>query len=400
VGAEDGDRQAGDVQRLQLRIEELENQQNDAAQRHSQAVSLYMLELNQRSDAVHQRDLEIQKLVEQMQALEEACEGGAEQLAALRRERDAFEEELQERADAISAEPAPASLHLASAESAPAPRPSAEPARRPGGVRPPPTQAGIQNEERAGCIILAPGEELTVVHLEDHGPLRDTLRAAVDRYPYARYAALADAGVSADSGPHLLAVNLLAREVDPTAVICDPRWRLREPRALTYLAAGARGVVVGLVDFVPYPIEPDECATRLLERPGGTQRLLMVSDKIEVMNEIRAVLNRVRCSTSLALDGRQAFDLVGMVKPDAILIDLTLPRGEGLRLINRLRADPKTAGIGLVLALAEPFDATRFRADAARVLADCRFAPEDLCGALGQVLNEVQIGPDELRASA
>jgi hypothetical protein len=34
------------------------------------------------------------------------------------------------------------------------------------------------------------------------------------------------------------------------------------------------------------------------------------------------------------------------------------------------------------------------------VLADSRFAPEDLCGALGQVLNEVQIGPDELRASA
>jgi CheY-like chemotaxis protein len=201
-------------------------------------------------------------------------------------------------------------------------------------------------------------------------------------------------------GQQLLAVNLLARDVDPVALICAPHWKHGEPRAFTYLAAGARGVVAGLVDFLPFPLEPDACATRLLERPGGTQRLLMVSDKIEPMNEIRAVLNRVKCSTSLALDGRQAFDLVGMVKPDVILVDLTLPRAEGLRLVSRLRADEKTASIGLVFALGEAFDAGRFRADATRVLGDCRLTPDELSAALENVLAEVQAHAGELRETA
>ena len=124
----------------------------------------------------------------------------------------------------------------------------------------------------------------------------------------------------------------------------------------------------------------------------------MVSDKIELMNEIRAVLNRVKCSTSVALDGRQAFDLVSMVKPDAILIDLTLPRAEGIRLVNRLRSDAKTAGIPIIFALGEALDLARFRADATRVLADCRFAAQDLGTAMARVLVDWQNDQDSLRA--
>ncbi|MEO8605299.1 MAG: response regulator, partial [bacterium] len=238
-----------------------------------------------------------------------------------------------------------------------------------------------------------------IVHVEDHASLRDALRGEVERCSGMRYAAAAEIGEDGHGQEPLLAINLLAKETDPLATVCDQRWGRGEPRAFTYLAAGTRGIIAGMTDFIPHPLAPDECATRLLERPGGTQRLLMVSDKIEVMNEIRAVLNRVRCSTSLALDGRQAFDLVGMVKPDAILIDLTLPRGEGLRLVGRLRADAKTAGIAIIFALGEALDVGRFRADAARVLADCRFAPEDLSGAFSQVLSDWRSGNDELRAA-
>ncbi|MGH7788446.1 MAG: response regulator, partial [Candidatus Binatia bacterium] len=251
--------------------------------------------------------------------------------------------------------------------------------------------------ERTAPVALGPGENLVVWHVEDQVPLREAVRTEVQRCARAHYAALGDAEAEAPVGPPLLAVNLLARDIDPLAVICDPRWGLREPRAFTYLAAGARGVVAGMVDFIPHPFEPDECATRLLERPGGTQRLLMVSDKIEVMNEIRAVLNRVKCSTSLALDGRQAFDLVGIVKPDAILIDLTLPRAEGLRLINRLRSDPKTVGISIIFALGEALDLARFRSEAARVLADSQFSQEELATALNQVLTEVSNEAEAMR---
>jgi len=423
--SEEADRQRGELLRMQARLEELERQQSDAAQRHSQAVSLYMLELNQRSDALRQRDLEVQRLEEQLRLLELACEEGAEHVAMLRNERDALE---AQRAAGVPAERAAAApnaevaaprndkLRLAGADdtalddaiealerlgSAPAarPRPSAR-AEQPRGESGRGEGGELRLVEKsAGAPRSAEPRPSLIVHVEDHVPLRDVLRAEVERCSGARYAVATEVGESGHGQQPLLAVNLLAKEVDPFSTICDARWGRGEPRAFTYLAAGSRGIISGIADFIPYPFEADECATRLLERPGGTQRLLMVSDKIEVMNEIRAVLNRVRCSTSLALDGRQAFDLVGMVKPDAILIDLTLPRGEGLRLVGRLRADAKTAGISIIFALGEALDVGRFRADATRVLADSRFAPEELSGAFAQVLTEWRNGQDELRAA-
>ncbi len=411
AGAEDAERQKSDMARLQTRLEELERQQGDATQRHSQAVSLYMTELNQRSDALHQREIEIERLQEQLRLIGEAVEDGAEELTGVRRERDLLE--LQVR-DLETARPRPRAgegLRLTGDPVAVAPPveaaqvdlPPAAPSR-PEVPRPMRSEASgdLRLVEKASARrppAAATSREEVVVHVEDDAPLRAAVRAAVEGAGGHRYMALAQGDEPPADVMPFLAVNLLARDLDPLAAILDPRWGHLDPRAFTYLAAGTRGLIAGMVDFIPYPCEPDACATRLLERPGGTQRLLMVSDKIEVMNEIRAVLNRVRCSTSLALDGRQAFDLVGMVKPDAVLIDLTLPRGEGLRLVNRLRSDPKTAGLSIIFALGEPLDLGRFRADATRVLGECRFSADDLTGSLARALTELELQEEDVRAA-
>ena len=407
AGAEEAERQKGELARLQARLEEVERQQADATQRHSQAVSLYMLELNQRSDALHQRDLEVQRLQEQLRVVESAVEDGAAQLSSLRRERDLYELQVRELesqrprqrpveapvaidddlldaveetvAEALPLEPEPVATEMRLVDSKPAPAAAApvKPVRR----------------------VQSTDEPRLVIHVEDHDALRDAVRAEVERCGGLQYTALCDCSTDVPGIDPLLAVNLLAKDCDPLEAICDARWGMQEPRAFTYLASGTRGVIAGVTDIIPHPFSPDDCATRLLERPGGTQRLLMVSDKIEVMNEIRAVLNRVKCSTSVALDGRQAYDLVSMVKPDAILIDLTLPRAEGIRLVNRLRSDAKTATIPIIFALGEALDLARFRADATRVLADCRFSPQDLSSDVARVLVDWQNDQDGLRAT-
>jgi len=411
LGAEDAERQKSDMARLQARLEELEHQQGDAGQRHSQAVSLYMMELNQRSDALRQREIEVERLQEQLRLIGEAMEDGGEQLAGVRRARDLLGlqvrdleparprprtvEGLRLTGDRIVAAPPAAAPHV----EAPAAPSSRQEASRPirsegsGDLR------LVEKTSDSRPPPVASSRHTVVVHVEDQSPLREAVSAAVARGGGHRYMALGEGGEPPSGVAPVLAVNLLAKDFDPVATILDPRWGHRDPRAFTYLAAGARGLIAGMVDFIPYPCEPDACATRLLERPGGTQRLLMVSDKIEVMNEIRAVLNRVRCSTSLALDGRQAFDLVGMVKPDAVLIDLTLPRGEGLRLVNRLRSDPKTAALSIIFALGEPLDLGRFRAEATRVLAECRFSADELTTSLARALNDLDLQEEDVRAA-
>ncbi len=414
--AEEAEHYKDEVARLQARLDEVERQQADAAQRHSQAVGLYMLELNQRSEALHQRDLELQRLTEQLRIVEAAVEDGTDQIARLRGERDRLADALGDPAvprDADTSAPPSAAadgveddagLEAAAAAALAVIAGAESVATEPETARPS-TVTELRPADRAATVtpLRPPARRADgprrVVHVEDHALLREALRGEVERWPGLSYVAHGPDGGDAE-GAALLVVNLLARECDPLATICDGRWAPQEPRAFIYFATGGRGIVGGMMDVIPHPFSPDECATRLLGRPGGTQRLLMVSDKIELMNDIRTVLNRVQCSTSVALDGRQAFDLVGMVKPDAILIDLTVPRAEGVRLIARLRAEPKTARLPIILALGEPLDLGAFRADATRILTEARLTPQDLTTGVGQVLGEWHTEHSQMRATA
>jgi len=376
--------QEAELTRLRMRIEELVRQQEIAGQSGVEGVDAALGAT----------------LLEKLHAMEQAYESDGERLSALRRARESFERTLGNPGANGTPQAARGGAGHAEAptESTPGGR---EPARRAAST----ARAGRGADTRGADtqsaepvptgIVLEPGEELTVVQVEDHAPLREALQAVVDGCACARYAALDDIALDATGSPHLLAVNLLARETDPLAAICDARWRQREPHTFIYFAAGARGVIAGLAEFFPYPLEPNDCVTRLLERRGGTQRLLMVSDKIDSMNEIRAVLNRVDCSTSLALDGRQGFSLAGMVKPDAVFIDLTMPRGEGLRLVHRLRSHPETAAIAMIFALGEPYDAERFQFDAARVLGDSHLSGQALSEAFASVLGDIRMAEQQ-----
>ena len=97
----------------------------------------------------------------------------------------------------------------------------------------------------------------------------------------------------------VLALNMLTRTLDPIATLAEcAKLGIDDPVAFTYFAYGGRGFVAGMVDFFPHPFEPDGCASRLLGRSGGLQRLLAVSEDVDAMTGIREVLGRVRCSAA------------------------------------------------------------------------------------------------------
>jgi len=223
---------------------------------------------------------------------------------------------------------------------------------------------------------------VTVVHLEDRLALQAALRTAVEKYGYARYTVADDAGDGARQSRSLLAVNLLLEARDPLlAVQSASKWGLETPWAFTYCADETRGMVLGMVDFFPPPFEPDDCVTRLLERRGAAQKLLIVSDAVDATSELRSILTRLGCATSVAFDARQALALIPMVNPDIILVDLNLPKGEGLRVIGRVRADPANRDVVFALMWQTAIDHGEFRHQAARIVRDFTFSGDDLrCG--------------------
>lgn len=50
-----------------------------------------------------------------------------------------------------------------------------------------------------------------------------------------------------------------------------------------------------------------------------------------------------------ASDGEQGLDLVRKSKPDVVLVDLVMPRMDGIEVCRRLKLDPETRQIPLIL---------------------------------------------------
>ncbi len=67
----------------------------------------------------------------------------------------------------------------------------------------------------------------------------------------------------------------------------------------------------------------------------------------------------------LAVDGQQAIEVVGRVRPDLVLMDMGLPVLDGWEATRRLKADPATAAIPVVALTAHAMSTDRDAALAA-----------------------------------
>ena len=64
---------------------------------------------------------------------------------------------------------------------------------------------------------------------------------------------------------------------------------------------------------------------------------------------VQKMLSRFNFRLRTAANGQQALDAVAAEKPDLILLDLMMPGIDGFEVIRRLREDPATADIQIVI---------------------------------------------------
>jgi CheY-like chemotaxis protein len=366
-----------DNTRLETKIVDLERQRNEAAQRHSAAVAGYMVELNQRSEVLQARETELQKMAEELGLLRQTCEDAASELAEQRQQQTALERQL---AELKKAPPAKASLLEGSLPTSAPARPVAPAAA--------PTRSGSIRIEKPRALKDQPLGPVTIIHLDDNANLCETVSRVIARLPDAQYLNALDTDPSSSTQSRLLVVNLLYRAVDPRdAIRSFLAGDSMHTDVLAYCTEGANGFVFGTADYFSQPLDPDACVARLMESRGAIQRLLIATEDFAVVGSLREVLSRMRSSVSAALDLRQVIDLLPMVEPDVVLVDLSLPRGEGLRVVGRLRADPKTRDLPLGILLTAPGNPTEFRQQALRAARELSMEPTDLVDVIGRRLS-------------
>jgi CheY-like chemotaxis protein len=101
---------------------------------------------------------------------------------------------------------------------------------------------------------------------------------------------------------------------------------------------------------------PDEVLELVDDVPSGArvarQTVLLVEDEDALRQVLRDLLEREGYSVIEAQDGVQALDEIDRHAPDALVLDLHLPRLDGYQVLSHLRARPGTAGLPVLVLTA------------------------------------------------
>ena len=87
--------------------------------------------------------------------------------------------------------------------------------------------------------------------------------------------------------------------------------------------------------------------------------ILVVDDEPPILELVRFTLEDEQIRVLEASDGAQALETALAARPDLILLDVQMPRLDGLEVCRRLRADASLAGTRIVMLTAAGQDADR-----------------------------------------
>ena len=91
--------------------------------------------------------------------------------------------------------------------------------------------------------------------------------------------------------------------------------------------------------------------------PGGTigvtKRILIAEDERNIAESLRFLLVREGHDVSLAHDGIEALSMVRRDRPDALVLDLMLPKRSGFDILKELRAEEETRTLPILMLTAK-----------------------------------------------
>lgn len=161
----------------------------------------------------------------------------------------------------------------------------------------------------------------------------------------------ASAGVTAE---HISPIEMIARSRKP-AVIVGTRDELE--RHLVSIANLNR-------DFAARPYAPEELllrAYRILRfahtteetiaasTRNGKRRAVVADDDAATVILISTILRHAHFDCDVARDGAEAVAVAREKTPDVVLLDISMPQGDGFETLKTLRSDPATREIPVVM---------------------------------------------------
>jgi len=78
------------------------------------------------------------------------------------------------------------------------------------------------------------------------------------------------------------------------------------------------------------------------------KKILLIEDEKILAEMYREKLSKEGFNVVLSLDAEEGFVAAKKEKPDLVVLDILLPKGNGISFLEKLREDPETAAIPVV----------------------------------------------------
>lgn len=75
------------------------------------------------------------------------------------------------------------------------------------------------------------------------------------------------------------------------------------------------------------------------------KKVLIIEDDFAIAELYRIVFSKRQYSVEVAYDGEQGMEKVGVFQPDIILVDIMMPKMNGLQVTKQLKANARTSAI-------------------------------------------------------
>ncbi len=98
-----------------------------------------------------------------------------------------------------------------------------------------------------------------------------------------------------------------------------------------------------------------------MDLPKGSPKILIADDNLQNVELLEAYLSDVDCELRTAFDGEETLRVVEEFAPDLLLLDVMMPRLSGFEVCRKLRSNPATKDllILMITALNEAADFER-----------------------------------------
>jgi PAS domain S-box-containing protein len=215
-------------------------------------------------------------------------------------------------------------------------------------LRPPPKSTELSKDAQ-GADARARRAPLVLV-VEDEEPARELLSHYLESESYE----IAWAGSGADAIkqavrllPDAITLDLLLPDGNGLKTLHqlkkDPTTAQIPVIVVSVLDERGMGLALGASEYLTKPVEKDALIAALRRHiplvSRGAARVLVVDDDTETRYLLAAVLETEGYVSLLAASGTEAFDILGRVRPEALLLDLLMPGMDGFQVLARIKED-------------------------------------------------------------